>query len=125
MPEQNLNGAEIGAGLIEMRRETMAQRVGVDAFLEAGTLGGFMACVPNGFRIDGPIFAIVAGEQPSAGFAMVEMPVGAQCREQPGAEHDIAIFATLAAADVHHHALAIDVADFQVGQFGVPDARGV
>jgi len=24
MPEQNLNGAEIGAGFIEMRRETMS-----------------------------------------------------------------------------------------------------
>ena len=78
MPEQNLNGAKIRAGLIEMRRETMAQRVGVDAFLETGALGGFMTCVPNGFRIDGPVFAIVAGEQPGAGFAMVEPPVGAR-----------------------------------------------
>ena len=41
MAEQNLNGAEIGAGLIEMCRETMAQRVGVDAFLDAAALGGF------------------------------------------------------------------------------------
>ena len=63
MTEQNLNGAEIRSSLIEMRRETMAQSVGMDAFLEAGVLGGFMTCVPNGFHIDGPILAIVAGEQ--------------------------------------------------------------
>ena len=26
---------------------------------------------------------------------------------------------------MHHHALTVDVADFQVGQFGVPGAAGV
>ena len=26
---------------------------------------------------------------------------------------------------MHHHALTVDVADFQVGQLGVPDAGGV
>src|SRR5215469_1901325 len=34
--------------------------VGMNAFLEAGALGGFLTCVPNGFRIDGSILAIVA-----------------------------------------------------------------
>jgi len=81
MPEQDLNGAEIRAGFIEMCRKTMAKSVGMNAFLEAGALGGFLTCVPNGFRIDGPILTIVAGEQPGAGFAMVEAPMGAECRE--------------------------------------------
>ena len=81
MPEQNLNGTEIGAGLIEMGRKTVAKSVGMNAFLEAGALGGFLTCVPNGFRVDRPILTIVAGEQPGAGFAMVETPVGAECRE--------------------------------------------
>ena len=81
MPEQDLNSTEIGAGFIEMRRKTMAKRVGMNAFLEAGALGGFLTRVPNGFRIDRPILAIVAGEQPGAGFAMVETPMGAECRE--------------------------------------------
>ena len=81
MPEQNLNGAEIRAGFIEMRRETMAQSVGMNAFLEAGALGSFVARVLNGFRIDRPILAIVVGEQLGAGFPMVEMLMGAECRE--------------------------------------------
>jgi len=81
MPEQDLNGAEIRAGFLEMCRKTMAKSVGMNAFLEAGALGGFLTCVPNGFRIDGPILTIVAGEQPGAGFAMVEAPMGAECRE--------------------------------------------
>ena len=59
------------------------------------------------------------------GFPVVETPVGAGCREQLGTEHDIEIFAALAAADVHHHALTVDVVDFQRGQFGIPGASGV
>src|SRR5204862_3975413 len=59
MPEQDLNGTEIGAGFIEMCRKTVAKRVGMNAFLEAGALGGFLTCIPNGFRIDRPILTIV------------------------------------------------------------------
>jgi hypothetical protein len=81
MTEQDLNGAEIGASLVEMRRKTVAKQMGINAFLEAGTLGGFLTCVPNGFGIDRPILAKVAGKQPGTGFPMVVTPVGAQCRE--------------------------------------------
>jgi len=81
MTEQDLNSAEIRAGLIEMRSKTVAKRVGMHAFLDDGALGGFLTRVLNGFRIDGPILAKVAGEQPGAGFAVVATPVGAQCRE--------------------------------------------
>src|SRR5216684_7629009 len=81
MTEQDLNGAEIGAGLIEMRSKTVAQRVGMDAFLEARALGGFLTRVPDCFRIDRSILAIVAGKQPGARSAVVATPVGAQCRE--------------------------------------------
>jgi hypothetical protein len=59
----------------------VAQRVGMRAFLDAGALGRVLTRVPNGFRIDGPILAKVAGEQPGAGFTVVATPVGAQCRE--------------------------------------------
>ena len=67
----------------------------------------------------------VAGKQPGAGLAPEAAPVLAQCFEQFGAEHDVAIFASLAALDVDHHALAIDVADFQVSQFGAAHSGGV
>jgi len=39
MSEQDLNGAEIRAGFIEMCRKTVAKRVRMNAFLEAGALG--------------------------------------------------------------------------------------
>jgi len=43
--------------------------------------------------------------------------VSAEFREQLGAEHDIAVLASLDALDVYDHALGIDVVDFQVGEF--------
>ena len=81
MTEQDLNRAEIGTGLIEMRSKTVAQRVGMHAFLDAGALGGVPTGVPNGFRIDRSILAKVAGKQPGAGFTVVITPMGAQCRK--------------------------------------------
>ena len=52
-------------------------------------------------------------------------PVLAQFLEQFWAEHHIAISASLAALNVNHHALAVDVADFQVCQLGVAHSGGV
>ena len=69
-----LLGNSQGSGIV-------AKRVRMNAFLEAGALGGFLTGVPNSFRIDGPILAIVAGKQPGAGFAVVVTPMAAQCRE--------------------------------------------
>jgi hypothetical protein len=81
MTEQDLNGTEIRAGLVKMRGETVAKRMGMNTFLDARALGGFLTGVPNGFRIDWPILAIVAGKQPGARFPVVETPVGAECDE--------------------------------------------
>jgi len=81
MTEQDLNSAEIGAGLIQMGSKTMTKGVGMNAFLEARALSGVVARVPNGFRIDRPILAIVARKQPGAGFPVVVTPMGAECGE--------------------------------------------
>src|SRR5208282_4541508 len=45
--------------------------------------------------------------------------------EEFWAEHHISVCASLAALNVNHHALAVDVADFQVRQLGVPHSSGV
>ena len=105
----------------------MTQRVGMDLFLDARSLGGFLAGVPDGLGIDRLITAVVgvAWKQPAAGFSVQAVPVCTQFIEQLGAEHDIAISAPFAALDVNHHALAVDVADFQVCQLRVPDSGGV
>jgi hypothetical protein len=44
--------------------------------------------------------------------------VSAQFTEQDGAEHDVAVLATLAVLNVHDHASAIDVADLQARELG-------
>jgi hypothetical protein len=45
--------------------------------------------------------------------------------EQNRAEHDIAIFTALAAADMHDHALAVDIADLESRHLGATRAGGV
>ena len=61
---------------------------------------------------------LATGEEPDSGFSPQAVPVSAEFREQLGAEHDVAVLASLATLDVYDHALGIDVADFQVGEFG-------
>jgi len=45
-------------------------------------------------------------------------PVLVEHGAQVGREHDVAIVPPLALFDAHHHALAIDVGDAQVGHLG-------
>ena len=58
--------------------DIVTKRVRMNAFLEARALSGFVARVPNGFRVDRPILAIVAGKQPGARFPVVVTPMGAE-----------------------------------------------
>ena len=61
---------KIGAGF---RQRCVAKqwrsKWGYTRFWRPARWGGFLTCEPNGFGIDGPILAIVAGKQPGAGFA--------------------------------------------------------
>jgi hypothetical protein len=49
----------------------------------------------------------------------------AQFFEQDGAEHHVAVLATLAALDVKNHALAVHVTDLQASQLRVANAGGI
>ena len=49
----------------------------------------------------------------------------AELVQQFWAQHDIAIFATLATLDVNDHAPAVDIGNFQVRQLGTPHPGGV
>jgi len=79
------------------------------------------------FRIDGLITVVpaVAWKQPCTGLVRQAAPVLAQFLQQFWAEHHISVNASLAALNVNHHPLAVDVADFQVCQLGVPHSGGV
>ena len=73
--------------------------------------GGLVASTPNRFRVDRLIAVMIlaARKEPSSGFSPQAVPVLAQFVEQLGAEHDIAILASLAALDMNHHTLAVDI----------------
>src|SRR6201984_239688 len=110
-----------------MSSKAMTQRVRVDSMAEAGALGGSVTRMPNRFRVDRAIGSMpaVAGKEPVAGFSPQPTPVLAQFFEQLGAEHDIAVFATLSSADMDHHALAVDIADLQVCYLSTPQTSSV
>src|SRR5215510_5208809 len=99
--------------------KAVPQRMGVHAFLEARSLGGFLASVPDHLGVDRRITAMpaIASKKTRAWLAQESAPVLTQCLEQFWAEHHILGFASLAALYVKHHAFAIDVAAFQVCQF--------
>lgn len=80
MAQQDLDGAEICTCFQEMSGEAVAQRVWVHVFLDARLLGGFLTRLPNRFRIDRRITAMVAvaWKQPCAWLALQSAPVFAQ-----------------------------------------------
>src|SRR5580704_15969376 len=95
-----------------MSGEAVPQRVGMHVFLNACSLSSLLASVPDYLGVDRRITGVpaVTGEQPRAWPGLQATPVLTQLLEQFGTEHHIAVFASLAAPDVNHHTLAIDVA---------------
>src|ERR1700756_3133631 len=110
-----------------MRGEAMPQRVWMNGFFQTRALGRLLTGMVRRFRVDRviPGMPAVTGKEPVAGFSPQPAPVLAQFVEQLGTEHDISIYATFAALDVDHHALAVDIAEFQTRQLGAPQASGV
>ncbi len=126
MAQQNLNGVQVGAGFQHVRGEAVPEHVGIYLFLNPGTAGGVLAGVTRRFRIQGliPTMPTVSGEEPNGFFAQAP-PVCTEFLEQNGAEHHVAVFATLAALDVNHHPSAVNVADLQSSQLRVANTGGV
>ena len=111
-----------------MRGKAVAQSVGMDVLVfKAGAFGGLLASVPENLGGDRMTRRMpsVAGEQPVSGLALQPAPVDAQGIEQLGAEHDIAVLASLASPDMNDHPLAVDIADLQVRHFCATCARGI
>src|SRR5450432_3855578 len=107
--------------------EAVTQGVRMNLFLNAGSLGGLLAGVPDGLGVDGLITAMVAvtRKQPYAGFSPQPMQMCTELFQQLWTEQHIAISASLAALYMNYHALAVDVADFQASQLRVAHASGV
>ena len=127
MAHQDLNGAEISTGLEQMSPEAMSKRVGMGTNLDSRSLGGVLARMPNRFRIDRPIRAVaaVARKEPDPGSLPYAVPMFTKLLEQLKTKHHVPVSAPLAAFDVNHHALAVDVPELQVRHLLVPGSGGI
>ena len=122
MAKQQLDGAQIGAGLEQMDGKGVAQGVrrdrlgdvGLEPHGSAGVLHG-----GGGDRLTGQI----AGEQPLLrpnGAVVVSEDV-----QQLGREHHVAVLPPLALLDADGHALAVDRGRRQADRLGNPQTRRV
>src|SRR5882724_6274566 len=92
MPEQNLEGAQVGAGLQQVGRPTVAQRMRGDAFTDAGAARGLAACNPDGLVRNRLIESVLTGarwKQIESG--LPPAPVLAQGFQQSWTQRQIAI----------------------------------
>src|SRR5260370_26168808 len=99
--------------------EAVPQRMWVHLFLEARSLGGFFASVPDHLGGDRGISGMpaVAWKQPYAVLSPQAAPVALEFVEQLWAGQNITVFATFTALDVNDHAVAVLGAAFQSVQF--------
>src|SRR5215467_10601729 len=111
MPEQELNGSQVRAGFQQMSGEAVPQGVRVNFGAEAGPRGRFAAGVPHHFRADRTLCRVpaVAGEQPRFWLPPETAPVSPEFIQELGAQHDLAIFASLSDFDVDDHMLPNDI----------------
>src|SRR3984957_2468177 len=121
MPQQHLDGAQVGPGFEQMRGKAMTEGVGMDVLvLKASAFGRFLTSGPEhlgGDRMT-PRMPSVAGKQPVCGLASESAPVHAQRIQQSLTQHHVAVLASLASPDVNDHTLTVDVADLKVRHFG-------
>src|SRR5262249_57901595 len=126
MTEQNLDGAQVGAGLQQVCRPTVTQWVWGDAFLQSSLASRLLASQPDAFVRDGLFRSapgITTGKQVSLRFAPT--PVFPQCFQQRWTEWQVTAAAAFAAIHADHHPLAIDVADLETSEFRAPHAGAV
>ena len=122
MAEQQLDGAQIGAGFEQVNGKGMAEQVRRDRLVDVGlpsrlSAGGVDRQRRN--RLSGQ----VAGEQPL--FGAGGAPVAAQQVEQHGREHDVAVLAPFALFDADDHALAVDGGGGQTDGLRNPQTRRI
>ena len=123
MAEQELNGAEIGSGFEQVHRKCVPQRMRRHRLGEVRhpmclAAGGIHGACRYRFSSNG------AEKHPCPGGSH-GAPIVRQHLQQPGRQHDVAVFLSLALLDAQHHALAIDSLRLQAGRFGNTQAGGI
>ena len=122
MTKQQLDRAEIGAGLQQVNRKRVAQGMRRDRLADAALRPHVPTGVIDGGwrdRLAGP----VTGKQPLSG--MGALPIVPQDGPAAGRQHDVAIFPAFALLDADDHALAVDRRGLQADRFGNPQTGRV
>src|ERR1019366_807682 len=118
MAEQNLDGAQVGAGFQHMGREAVSKQMRRNALADTGALTSLVHSLPHDLRSNGHVCPPVvhrAWEQIGLGFHPA--PVLTQSLQQLGAQENIAVAAALALVDTNDHAFAVDIGDLEMAQF--------
>src|SRR5215471_18565226 len=119
----HLNGAQIGSGIQHVRGAGVAEQMRKDRTRNAGSLSRRAAHTSNRLCLEWLMRSLFRREQP------IGWLVPAEVHPQPFQQHrrlsDVAGNAALALAYMQDHALAMDVADFQVAQFVRAQGGGV
>lgn len=116
MADQELDGAEIGSSFEQVHRKCVPQRMRCHRLGEFRhpmclAAGGICGPCRHRFSSNG------AGKHPYAGGSH-GAPIVRQHLQQPGRQHDVAVFLSLALPDAQHHALTIDSLRLPPGRLG-------
>jgi len=117
MAQQQLDSAQIGAGLQQVNGEGVAQRMRRDWLADPAPLPHLLAGVTDGARRD-RLVGRLTREQPLPGARAP--PIVPEHVEELGRQHDIAVFAPFALLDPDDHTLAVDRGGGEADGFGNP-----
>jgi len=123
MAQQELDSAEIGSSFEQVHRKCMPQgmrcyRLGEFRQPMCLAAGGTHGVCRYRFSSNG------AGKHPCPGWSH-GAPIVRQHLQQPGRQHDVAVFLSLTLLHAQHHALAIDSLRLQPGRLGNTQACGI
>jgi hypothetical protein len=122
MAEQQLDAAQIGTGIQEMRCERVAQHVRAQRPPDTQLLAQLLADDTNGVRLQ-RLSRSLPLKEPVLGLAPA--PVHAQDLQQLRRQHDLARKLPLAFADMNDHPLAVDVGHLQIQRLLTAETRAV
>lgn len=126
-----LDGAQIDSGFEEVGGVGVAQRMNSDSlFTDCGIkLGAPKGALDTAFGHGSESlfgsFAVSAKGWKDKPRMAVGQPIAAQELQGRLGKRDVAILGAFATVDMDHHALAIDIGDFEMESFVQPQAAGV
>src|SRR5215472_5420432 len=105
---------------------TVAQRMWVDALVDACCFGSLATSQPHDVGSDGYVGTpVVHGSGEEIGFRFHPTPIDSEGLEQCLTERHFAITATFALGNTDHPALTVDVTDLETAKFGASHASGI